>query len=49
MRKKILYAAIVIHINQCNIDKQDLEEKNGEVDNKCQIQVAWLLQLVSIQ
>ena len=40
LEKKIPYGAIVIHINQCDTVKENLEKKVGEVDYKYQIQVA---------
>ena len=45
LEKKIPQGAIVIHINQCDTVKENLEKKVGEVDYKYQIQVAQWLQL----
>ena len=39
LEKKIHDATILIHINQYNTDKQNLEKKNGDVDKKSQTQV----------
>ena len=39
LEKKIPDATTLIHINQYNIDKQNLEKKIGDVDKKYQIQV----------
>ena len=39
LEKKIPDATTLIHINQCNTDKQNLEKKIGDVDKKYQIQV----------
>ena len=33
LEKRIPDAAILIHINQFNTDKQSLEEKRGDVNN----------------
>ena len=43
--KKISYARTLIHINQYNTDKQNLEKKIGDVDKKHQMQVVELLKL----
>ena len=37
--KKILDATTLIHINQYNADKQNLEKKIGDVDKKYPVQV----------
>ena len=37
LEKKIPDASTLIHKNQCNTDKQNLEEKIGDVDKKYQI------------
>ena len=37
--KKIPDATILIHINQCNLDKQNLERNVGDVDKKYQMLV----------
>ena len=39
LERKIPDATILIHINQCNTDKQNLEKNIGGVDKKYQIQV----------
>ena len=39
LRKKIPDATTLIHINQYNTDKQNLEKKIGDVDKKYLIQV----------
>ena len=39
LEKKIPDATTLIHINQYNTDKQNLEKKIGDVDKKYQIQV----------
>ena len=39
LEKKILDAAALIHINQYNTDKQNLEKNIGDVDKKYQMQV----------
>ena len=39
LEKKISDATTLIHINQHNTDKQNLEKKIGDVDKKYQIQV----------
>ena len=39
LEKKIPDATTLIHINQYNTDKQNLEKQIGEVDKKKQIQV----------
>ena len=47
--KKISYARTLIHINQYNTDKQNLEKKIGDVDKKHQMQVVELLKLFWLQ
>ena len=37
--KKIPDATILIHINQCNLDKQNLERNVGDVDKEYQMLV----------
>ena len=37
LAKKIPDATTLIHINQYNTDKQNLQKKIGDVDKKCQI------------
>ena len=32
--KKIHHATTIIHINECNADKQNLEKESGDVDKK---------------
>ena len=49
LEKKIRDANTLIHINQYNTDKKNLEKKTGNVDKKYQIQVFWWLQLRWIQ
>ena len=39
LEKKILDATTLIHINQYNTDKQNLEKNIGDVDKKYQMQV----------
>ena len=39
LEKKILDATTLIHINQYNTDKQNLEKNIGDVDKKHQMQV----------
>ena len=39
LERKIPDATILIHINQCNTDKQNLEKNIGGVDKKYQMQV----------
>ena len=39
LQKKISDATTLIHINQYNTDKQNLEKKIGDIDKKYQIQV----------
>ena len=34
LEKRIPDTTALIHINQCNTDKQNLERKNGDVDKK---------------
>ena len=41
LEKKIPDATTLIHINQYNIGKQNLEKKIGDVDKKYQIQVVY--------
>ena len=40
LEKKTPNATTLIHVNQYNTDKQNLEKKIGDVDKKYQIQVA---------
>ena len=35
-KKKPMWLLYLIHINQCNTDKQNLQNKIGEVDKKYQ-------------
>ena len=41
LEKKIPDATTLIHINQYNIGKQNLEKKIGDVDKKYQVQVVY--------
>ena len=43
LEKKIPDATTLIHINQHNTDKQNLEKKIGDVGKKYQIRVVWWL------
>ena len=45
VEKKIPDVTTLIHINQCNPDKYNLEKVIGDVDKKYQIQVVQCLQL----
>ena len=46
LENKIFYAATLIHINQYNTDKENIEKKIEDVDKKkYQIQAVWILQL----
>ena len=48
LENKIPDATILVHINQYNTDKQNLEKENENVDKKYKIQVVSWLQLFSI-
>ena len=48
LENKIPDATILVHINQYNTDKQNLEKKIENVDKKYKIQVVSWLQLFSI-
>ena len=49
LEKKISEATALIHINQYNTDKQSLEKKIGDVDEKYLALVVYWLQLFLIQ
>ena len=40
LEKKLSDATTLIHVNQCNTDKENLEKKIGHVDKKYQMRVA---------
>ena len=46
--KKISYARTLIHINQYNTDKQNLEKKIGDVDEKTPDASDWVTKTVLI-
>ena len=48
LENKIPDATILVHINQYNTDKQNLEKEIENVDKKYKIQVVSWLQLFSI-